>query len=489
MELSRSYGVLLHPSSVPGPWGIGDFGSVAYDFLDFLKETGGNIWQILPLGPTGFGESPYQSLSAFGINPILISVDNLAERGLLDWNDWTDMPLFPVGMVDFDRVQSVKTPLFQRAFDRFLLEGDPYETAEYEAFAERAGDWLEEYALYAALKDIFKGKPWVEWDVDLARRRPYALRRRRKEFQRSVKYHSFLQYVAWSQWNDIKRYAGERDIRIVGDMPIYMAWDSADVWAHQSYFDLGVDGRPRTMAGVPPDYFSATGQLWGNPLYRWDQMARDGYDWWRKRIQTTLLLTDVIRIDHFRAFEDFWEIPAGEQTAVNGRWVKGPGLPFFKTLEEKLGPLPFIAEDLGIITPEVTALREACGYPGMKVYQFVSSEPVVRASKLIRRVAYPGTHDNDTLAGWIYENLFPAVLSQSFDYWAFQQEFLELIMDSQEAWVILPMQDILGLSAEARMNRPGVLGGNWRWRLKSAEQWLERKEWMIRTARDTRRYR
>jgi 4-alpha-glucanotransferase len=487
MELSRSYGLLLHPSSLPGPWGIGDFGSAAYDFLDFLKETGGKLWQILPLGPTGFGESPYQGLTAFGLNPILISVDNLIERGLLDQSDRTEMPLFPIGAVDFDKVQSVKTPLFQRAFDRFFAESDSPEMAEYEAFVDRSRDWLEEYALYASLKEYFKGKPWVEWDADLARRRPYALRRRRKELQRSVRYHSFLQYAAWSQWSDIRRYAADRDIEIIGDMPIYMAWDSADVWANQHYFDLSVDGRPRTVAGVPPDYFSETGQLWGNPLYRWDRMKKDGYDWWRKRLQNMLYLMDYVRIDHFRAFEDFWEIPAGEQTAVNGRWVKGPGLPFFQTLEERMGALPLIAEDLGIITPEVTALREACGYPGMKVYQFVSSEPVVRADTLIQRVAYPGTHDNDTLAGWIYENLFPAVLSQSFDFWTFQQEFLELIMNSQEAWVILPMQDILGLSAEARMNRPGVLGGNWRWRLKSADQWAERKEWLAKTARDTRR--
>ncbi|MDR1206540.1 MAG: 4-alpha-glucanotransferase [Peptococcaceae bacterium] len=487
MELGRSYGLLLHPSSLPGPWGIGDFGSAAYEFLDFLKETGGNIWQILPLGPTGFGESPYQGLSAFGINPVLISVDSLRERGLLDRSDGADMPLFPVGMVDFDKVQSVKAPLFQKAFDRFMLNQDASVTAEYEAFAERAGDWLEEYALYAALKDFFKGAPWIEWEQDLARRRIYALRRYRKQVQMGVRYHSFLQYIAWSQWNDIKRYAGERHIRIVGDMPIYMAWDSADVWANQQYFDLDADGRPRTVAGVPPDYFSETGQLWGNPLYRWDRMERDGYDWWRKRIQNMLSLTDYVRIDHFRAFEDFWEIPAGERTAVNGRWVKGPGLPFFRTLEERLGTLPLIAEDLGIITPEVTALREACGYPGMKVYQFVSSEPVVRGDETVQRVAYPGTHDNDTLAGWIYENLFPAVLSRSFDFWAFQQEFLELIMDSRDAWVVLPVQDILGLSTEARMNRPGVLGGNWRWRLKSADQWAERKEWLAKTARDTRR--
>ncbi len=468
--LVRSSGVLLHISSLPGGFGIGDLGPEACKFVDFLAETGQTFWQILPLNPPGVGNSPYVSPSAMAGADILISPEKLAEEGLLSPDDWRDAPEFPQGQVDYPLVQAFKGKLLRRAFERFREHG-PLQS-EFEDFCRAQGYWLEDYALFMAIKEEHGGAAWCDWEPELALRDPDALEKVRRKLSGGILFHKFAQFIFQRQWKALKAYAAEKGIRIIGDIPIYVAYDSADVWSHPEFFHLDEKGRPTVVAGVPPDYFSPTGQLWGNPLYRWEILAERGYDWWIARFRRVLELVDVVRVDHFRGFEAYWEVPAGESTAVNGRWVKGPGAELFNALKSALGDVPIIAEDLGFITPEVEALREQFGFPGMKILQFAfgsgPDNPHLPHNYPRNCVVYPGTHDNDTSIGWF--SSLPGEVKEHFcrytssDGREVNWVMARLAMFSVADLAIIPFQDILGLGSEARMNYPGRPEGNWRWR-------------------------
>ena len=467
----RAAGILLHPTSLPGPHGIGDVGESAYQWVDFLARAGQQYWQVLPLGPTGFGDSPYQCFSAFAGNPLLIDLNDLIRRGWLRAEDCRP-PALPVERVDYGRVIPFKRACLRRAFAGFLARATPADRAAWETFRHEHREWLDDFTLFMALKDHFQ-VAWYEWPLDIRRREPQALARYRQELAERVEEHAFIQWMFFQQWQALKTYAHEKGIRLIGDIPIFVAYDSADVWAHQELFCLDDQGNLTAVAGVPPDYFSPTGQRWGNPLYRWDVLATNGYRWWVERVRVTLQLVDVIRLDHFRGFEAYWEIPAEMPTAEKGRWVKGPGDALFHALESALGKMPFIAEDLGFITPEVKALRERWNLPGMKVLQFAFSGPeneyLPHNFTSPRWVVYTGTHDNDTTVGWF----------QSLDEGTRQYVIAYLGRDGQDiawdlirlAWqsvaflAIAPLQDVLRLGSEARLNVPGQASGNWTWRV------------------------
>jgi len=479
----RASGILLHPTSLPSPFGIGDLGPAAYEFVDFLAKAKQQVWQMLPLNPVGFGESPYQCLSAFAGNEWLISPEKLVEAG---WLTGAELPLSAVNRqdpacIDFPQIKLWKETLFRLAFARFTQQE---ETAEYQNFIQAAEEWLPDYALFAALKKKFRGLPWNQWDRGIRLREAAAMDYYRQELAAEIAYQKFLQFVFWQQWQEVKIYASHRCIRLLGDVPLFMAHDSADVWANPELFQLDAVGNPAKVAGVPPDYFSDSGQLWGNPLYDWEQQAQDDYRWWRRRLAWLHTLFDSIRIDHFRGFEAYWEIPAGESTAVKGRWVPGPGSTFFAVLEKYLGKLPLVAEDLGVITPSVNKLKHRFGYPGMKVLQFSfgdgQSAPDFPHNTGCNTIAYTGTHDNDTLLGW-YQKLVstePRLQRIILDHLARLQadsdksdagvceQLIRLTYQSQADTVILPLQDVLGLDTTARMNIPGTVGGNWCWRLQ-----------------------
>lgn len=482
-ECERVSGILLHPTSLPSPFGIGDLGAEAYRFVDFLADSGQQLWQFLPLNPVGYGESPYQCLSAFAGNPLLISPEKLVEAGWLTaselpFNAFTNQDL---STIDFPRVKLWKKKVLRLAFDRFRHRQQP---AAYVQFQEKATEWLLNYTLFIALKKHFQGRPWNEWDSDIKQCRPAAVDYYGQVLEEEIEYQTFLQFIFWQQWQELKRYANSRGIRLFGDLPLFVAHDSADVWANPELFQLDIAGSPAKVAGVPPDYFSATGQLWGNPLYNWPAMAKDDYYWWRCRLKALLELVDVIRIDHFRGFEAYWEIPAGEQTAVNGRWVPGPGADFFAVIEKYLGKLPLVAEDLGVITPGVNRLKHRFGYPGMKVLQFSfgdgRSAPDFPSNTGSNIIAYTGTHDNDTLLGWwqtlasenpqlrriVLNHLTRLGLDSSgMSDAAICEALIRLTYLSEAITVILPLQDVIGLGSKARMNIPGTVGGNWNWRL------------------------
>jgi 4-alpha-glucanotransferase len=484
----RTSGVLLHPTSLPGPHGIGEIGPEARAFLDFLQEAGPRIWQILPLGPTGYGDSPYQCFSAFAGNPMLVSLDALENDGLLSASDLKKKPAFEAGRVDYDAVRAFKQPLLLKAFAAFEKKASAADRDELEAFRRGRASWLADFALFMALKAANGGRSWNTWDRAVVNRDPEALRKAREEHARAVAGAEFEQFLFAGQWRALRAYAHERRIRIMGDIPIFVSHDSADVWSHPELFSLAADGGPAHVAGVPPDYFSATGQRWGNPLYRWDVLARTGYAWWIERFRATLHQVDVVRLDHFRGFEAYWEIPAEEPTAVKGRWVKGPGAALFEALENALGELPIVAENLGVITAEVEALRERFGWPGMAILQFAFGTDS-QASDFIphnypkNRVVYTGTHDNDTVVGWwtggVGESTRTAdeverehglVLTyMGGDGREIHWDFIRTLFTSVADVAIVPMQDILGLGTEARMNLPGRLGGNWGFRYR-AEQ-------------------
>ncbi len=449
----RTSGILLHPTSLPGPNGIGELGPAAFRFADWLYDAGQTLWQVLPLGPTGYGESPYQLFSAFAGNPLLISLDPPDPRG------------FSEDRVDFERVLPCKQALLRQAFQRFTP------TPEFRAFTIQEAPWLEPYARFMALKDLHGGVAWTEWDP-AARPDP-----------RQIQYHQFLQFEFFRQWDALRRYCAGRGIRIMGDLPIYVAHDSADVWANRELFQLDAAGRPTAVAGVPPDYFSATGQLWGNPVYRWDRLAAGGYRWWIDRMRAALRMFDLVRMDHFRGFEAYWEVPASESTAVNGRWVKGPGAALFRALESAIGPLPIVAENLGVITPEVEAIRQEFHFPGMAILQFAFGKdpqaPTFQPHNYPRDVvAYTGTHDNDTVLGWwnshggdstrtaqdVHDEKARALAYLDSDGSEMNWTFIRTLMASVAGTVIFPAQDVLGLGAETRMNTPAVPNGNWRWR-------------------------
>lgn len=479
MRLPRSSGILLHPTSLPGRWGIGDLGRAAYDFVDFLEAAGQRLWQILPLGPTGFGNSPYQSLSSFAGNYLLISLDRLVEEKLLAAEDLTGeaappVPDFPADRVDYDAVAAFKVPLLRRSFDYFRQNVAPTHTTAFKAFCATNAIWLDDYALFVAIKEKLEGASWDTWDLDIRTRQPEAMERWQNELAEQVEMRKYFQYLFFTQWRALKAYANERDIRIVGDMPIFVAYDGSDVWADPELFYLDEENRPTVVAGVPPDYFSATGQLWGNPLYRWNQMADNGFVWWIRRLKGTLDLVDIVRLDHFRGFAAYWEVPAGEKTAVNGRWVQGPGSQLFETLAHALGDLPIIAEDLGLITPDVEELRDQFHLPGMKVLHFAFGDtprnPYLPHNHVQNCVIYTGTHDNDTTLGWFLsreEKERKAIIRyMGHDTDNICWDMIRMALSSVADIAIFPLQDPLKLGSEARMNVPGEAEGNWSWRFQ-----------------------
>jgi len=477
-DLKRCAGVFLHPSSLPSPFGIGDFGDEAYWWVNWLNETLQTIWQMCPLGPTGFGNSPYQCLSSFAGNTLLISPAKLVTMGLLSDQDTYPLMQLPHNYVDFDKVAREKEKLFNKAFVAFD------ENEEFRAFCGEHQQWLDDYALFMVCKELQKGTPWYKWDMPLRKREQAALDEVRKERSVRFDYHRFLQYVFFKQWFELKDFAEHKGVAIMGDIPIYVAYDSADVWANPGEFDLDAKGNRNKVAGVPPDYFSEDGQLWGNPLYRWDVMKENEYAWWMRRLESSFELYDIVRIDHFRAFEAYWAVSAKEKTAKNGKWVKGPGSQFFKTVKNQLGDMAIVAEDLGVITEKVTALREKAGLPGMKVLQFAfdgnKGNPYLTYNVEELSVLYTGTHDNDTSQGW-FNNLNWDARQHICNYLGcaehdFMASFIRHAYQSRARVCILPLQDIIGYGSEHRFNTPGTGMGNWHWRCtRDMIQW-EKKE-------------
>jgi len=474
MPSTRASGLLLHPTSLPGRFGIGDLGPEASHWLDFLAGAGQKLWQVLPLGPTGYGDSPYQSFSAFAGNPCLVSPERLVEDGLLDPADLAALPAFPAERVDFGPVIECKLGMLAKAHARFVAGAAPALHADYRDFCRRQSAWLEDFALFMALKESNGGATWTSWETGLAAREPAALAAARERLAASVDSQRFRQFLFFRQWRVVRAQAHEAGVRIVGDLPIFVAHDSADVWAHPELFQLDARGAPAVQAGVPPDYFTKTGQLWGNPLYRWEVLARDGYAWWIERLRATFEVVDVARLDHFRGFEACWEVPGGDPTAENGRWVKGPGADFLESVRAALGTLPIIAEDLGFVTPEVLALRDRFGLPGMKILQFAfggdAQHPFLPHNFPTNCVVYTGTHDNDTTRGWYAgapkkERHF-ARTYLGRDGRDFTWDLIRAGLSSVADRFVAPLQDVLDLGSEARMNLPGRPGGNWGWRCR-----------------------
>jgi 4-alpha-glucanotransferase len=482
----RVSGVLLHPTSLPGPYGIGELGAEAKAFLDFLHETRQSLWQVLPLGPTGYGDSPYQCFSAFAGNPLLISLDQLKQQGLLTTGDLGKKPPLPADEVDFGAVEAWKAPLLAKAFAAFDKKATAAQRDTFETFCQDRAAWLDDFGLFMALKEANGGRSWNTWDRAIVGREPEAMAKARRDFAREARAVRFFQFQFFEQWGVVRAWAKERGISIMGDIPIFVAHDSADVWAHPELFFLAADGSPSFVAGVPPDYFSATGQRWGNPLYRWEVLARSGYAWWVERFRALFSVVDSVRLDHFRGFEAYWEIPGSEATAVNGRWVKGPGAALFEALQSALGRLPIVAENLGVITPEVEALRERFGFPGMAILQFAfggdaQGNTFIPHNYPHERVVYTGTHDNDTVVGWwtngvgdstrtaeeVAAERAVALTYIGGDGSAVHWDFIRTLLVSVADTAIVPLQDLLGLGNEARMNLPGRPGGNWRWRYES----------------------
>jgi 4-alpha-glucanotransferase len=468
----RSSGVLLHPTSLPGR-GIGDLGGAAHRFVDWLAEAGQRLWQILPLVPVNEGGSPYNGLSAMGGNPLLVSPEALVRDGLLKASE-TGGEELPDDRVDFPRVIAWKDALLRRAWMAFRAGAALELRPEFDAFRARNAGWLEDYALFRALRAEHGGAAWCDWEEGLRLRHPDALARAAHRLEGEVELHEFRQWLFDRQWRALRDHAHGRGVRIVGDVPIFVAYDSADVWAHPELFELDAEGRPTVVSGVPPDYFSATGQRWGNPLYRWDRMREDGFRWWTERFRRTLEMVDVVRIDHFRGFESYWEIEADEETAVHGAWRPGPGTELFEAVRRELGELPLIAEDLGLITREVEELRDELRLPGMRVLQFAFGEddaenPHLPDNHPENSVAYTGTHDNDTTLGWLgaagaEERARAGRLVGAGEEagWA----MIRAVMESRAKLAVVPLQDLLGLGSEGRMNTPGTGEGNWAWRFR-----------------------
>ena len=477
MDSRRTSGLLLPISALPSAYGIGDLGPAAFQFADLLTRTNQRLWQVLPVGPIGPGASPYSSPSTFAGNPLLISPEPLVENGLLTEDDLAPLTELPSDHVDYARLVPRKREVLCTAFDRFRADSSTPDATRLHRFRETQSAWLDDYALYAALKDAHDGAAWTEWPSALVRREPDALARAREEHERAIERHVFWQYLFHRQWSALQAYCHARDIRLFGDLPIYVAPDSADVWAHQELFHLNDDGTPSAVAGVPPDYFSPEGQRWGNPLYRWDRMAERDYAWWTERLRRAFGLFDLVRLDHFRGFDEYWAIPAGQDTAINGAWRDGPGADFFRTMEEEFGNLPVVAEDLGIITDSVGALRDTFDFPGMAVLQFAfggsPENKFLPHNHHQNLVAYTGTHDNNTIAGWWREDLSeqrkPFVqsylnLPDESPGDAIHHQALRAVMASVAARVVTPLQDVIGLGSEGRINTPGTEENNWTWR-------------------------
>jgi len=494
MHLHRQCGLLLHPTSLPGPEGIGTFGAEARQFIDFLVAAGQSVWQILPLGPTGYGNSPYSCYSAFAGNPLLIDLATIAAEGDLDADLLSPYPL--TGRVDYVAVNNQKLPLLLQAASAFLAAEPDERKHDFWHFCDTTF-WLHDYALFMAAKEHFGGTCWHLWPADLARREPKAVARYSVELGPAIGAQKYLQWQFFRQWQRLKSYANWHGVKIIGDAPIFVAHDAADVWCNQQLFQLDVKGKPLVVAGVPPDYFSKTGQRWGNPLYDWKQMAADGYGWWLARLRSDLALYDQVRIDHFRGFEAYWEIPARQKTAIKGRWVKGPGEDLFRAMLQACGNLPIIAEDLGVITPEVERLRDKFCLPGMKILQFSfdggPGNGYLPHNYEPNCVVYTGTHDNDTTVGW-FAQLSVAQQRRVCDYLCCEpaavcRELIRAAIASVARTAVIPVQDLLELDSSARMNVPGIAGGNWSWRLAAGGLTAEAAAWLRSAAESYNRIR
>lgn len=487
----RTCGILLPVSSLPSPYGIGCFSKEAYGFVDRLAEAGQTYWQLLPLGPTGYGDSPYQSFSAFAGNPYFIDLDALAQEGLLSPDEYADVDYGQdETAVDYAKLYERRNAVLRLAFARADAQRDP----GLPAYCEEQAFWLGDYALFMAVKEHFGGRSWSEWDEDIRMRRPEALRHYREVCAEEIRFHEFLQYKFSRQWSALKAYANGKGIRIIGDIPIYVAFDGADSWANPELFRFDEMRRPVKVAGCPPDAFSADGQLWGNPLYDWDYHERTGFAWWIRRMKHCFRLYDVVRVDHFRGFDEYYAIPYGAATAASGRWEPGPGMKLFRALREQLGDAEIIAEDLGYLTESVERLVRESGYPGMKVMEFAfdsrEAGDYMPYNYTANSVVYTGTHDNQTLAAW-FDELSEDDRQLARDYLALEGKgreeivwaFIRLTLASVAGTAVIPMQDYLGLGAEARMNQPSTIGTNWRWRMKKDDFTEELARKLARLAR------
>lgn len=492
----RQSGILLHPTSLPGPYGIGDLGVNAYHFVDWLSEAGQTLWQVLPLGPTGYGDSPYASFSTFAGNPLLIGIENLLQEGYLNESETAPLRSASIRSVDFGTIIPIKNRLVRIAADRFLKASVSAAHQAFDRFCTQEAWWLDEYALFMNIKEHYDaqaaaknlhGAMWSNfWPKKLALsdRGAIDVWKSEKDHAHSILITKVVQFFFFRQWAALKEYANSKGISIIGDLPIFVAADSVDVWSNRHLFQLDAEGRPQFVAGVPPDYFSATGQLWGNPLYAWDAHERDGFSWWIRRIQGNLRLFDWLRIDHFRGFESYWAVPADHKTAESGSWEKAPGHAFFKKLKETLGDLPILAEDLGFITEDVRDLRDSFGLPGMKILQFAfdaaeSGKGLDCLNGFLphmystNSVVYTGTHDNDTLKGWI-EKAKPEEIDFITSYLGYAPKdisaaLIRLALSSVSKFAVIPLQDLFGLSSESRMNTPSTLGNNWKWRFEEKD--------------------
>jgi 4-alpha-glucanotransferase len=481
MRFPRASGVLLHPTSLPGPHGSGDFGREAYHFVDWLVAAGQKLWQVLPLAGIGPGNSPYMSNSAFAGNPLLVDLDELRAQGWLDAEDTAPVAGLDDARVDFAAMHPFRMERLAKAARRFAAHGSAAQREDFERFRGEHADWLADYALFMPLAESLGWQDWWQWPAGLARREPAALAAARREHAGRIAFYEFVQWRFFRQWAALKAYANGKGVQIVGDTPIFIAYLSAEVWANPHLFELDAQGKPDVVAGVPPDFFSATGQRWGNPLYRWSEHAKDGYAWWVRRVKRTFELVDIVRIDHFRGFAGYWEIPATEPTAVKGRWLPGPGEALFKAIAKALGPMPIIAEDLGVITPDVDALRKKFAFPGMRILQFAFSDDA--SNRFLPHhhepdsVVYTGTHDNDTVAGWWAgagdaEKHFARgyLATDGHDMpWTLIRSAMASVADT----CVHPMQDVLELPTTCRMNYPGQESGWWTWRF----QWAQVQPW------------
>lgn len=474
MKNERSSGILLHITSLPGKYGIGTMGSDAFEFIDFLVASGQKIWQILPLGHTGYGDSPYQCFSAFAGNPLLINLEKLIAEGLLESSELPSEKDFDNNEVDFGHIFTYKYPLLRKAYERFKANNKVVEQLRFENFTKKNNFWLHDYAFFMALKNHFGGKAWSEWDNQIKTREAEALSRYSNHLADDIGFYRFLQFVFFSQWKQLKAYANLNDIKIIGDIPLYVAADSADAWSNPGLFDFDQNLNPVTVAGVPPDYFSETGQLWGNPIYNWEVLQQQGFAWWIERVKANLVLYDIIRIDHFRGLAAYWAVPFGQKTAIKGEWIKAPGHNLLKALYQALGDLPIIAEDLGVITPDVVEMRDGFGLPGMKILQFAfdsGEENDFMPHTFVKNcVVYTGTHDNDTTIGQ-FKSVRDSDRVLMKEYFGVDERdpawsFIKLAWSTVANMAIAPLQDVLRLDTQARMNFPGKPSGYWKWRFR-----------------------
>lgn len=483
MKLKRSSGILMHITSLPSPYGIGDLGATAYQFVDFLQESGHHYWQILPINPTeeALGHSPYSSFSAFAGNPLLISPQMLVEEGFLSKEDLNIVPSLEEQKVEFDAVSSFKADILQRAYSNFVKKEKQF-IVPYSEFCEQNEQWLEDYALYLALKSKYQSS-WTEWPEPIRDRDPETLRELRQALAQGIKREKIIQFLFFTQWQKLVNYCHEKEVYLIGDIPFYVTHDSVDCWAHSSYFKLDRHKKPLKVSGVPPDYFSETGQLWGTPVFDWEELKSNGFDWWMERLRQNLKLYDLVRLDHFRAFSAYWEVPAGEDTAIKGKWVASPGKEFFRLAKKKFPSMPFIAEDLGMMDDKVYKLLDAFGFPTMKVLQFAFDENMGGNTYSLHNhkkncLVFTGTHDNNTTVGWFKSlkkdeaKLIADYVGGKVNIGNVHKVLHRLALMSVANLAIIPMQDILGLDEAAIMNRPGTGSGNWAWRM-SAKQWPE----------------